>query len=137
MKLQVQKNPPDLQELLTHSLAPVPHCLRTLDGFFAKNNKVSMLHLIHFKDNDKEVKHPSQLMFIQDGNPVFCSTLGLAPTCAGVSLQMLGQMAQKQHLNTRGTPDQLIFHGPTIRLPNDFKLFFCQVIGIRNSYATC
>ena len=82
-------------------------------------------------------------MFIQDGNPVFCSPLGLAPTCGGVSLQMLGQMAQKQHFifsndsdhedliksqerARRGTGDQPILHGPAIRLPNDFKLFFVK-----------
>ena len=94
VKSQVQENPLDLQELLTYSLAPVPHCLGTPDGFFAKTNKVSMLYFL-MKDNVEEVKFPTQSMFIQDGN-IFYSLIGLAPTFGGVSLQMLSQIAQKQ-----------------------------------------
>ena len=48
------------------------------------------------KDNVEEVKFPTQSMFIQDGNILFHSLIGLAPTFGGVSLQMLSQIAQKQ-----------------------------------------
>ena len=55
---------------LTYSLAPVPHYLGTLDGFFVKTNKASMLHFL-MKDNVEEVKYPIESVFIQDGNALF------------------------------------------------------------------
>ena len=79
-------------------------------------------------------------MFFQDGNALFQSLIGLAPTFGGVSLQMLSQMTQKQNFifstdsyhedsikgqerARRRTGDQLIIDVPAIRIPNDFKLF--------------
>ena len=88
--------PLDLQGLLTYSLAPVPHCLGTPDGFFAKTSKASILYLL-MKDNVEEVKYPNQPMFILDENALFHSLIGLAPTFGGVSLQLLSQMDEKQN----------------------------------------
>ena len=96
MKSQVQENALDLQQLLTYSLAPVPHCLGTPDGLFAKINKTSMLHFL-MKDNVEEVKYPTQSMFIQDRNALFPSLIGLALAFGGVLLQILSQIAQKQN----------------------------------------
>ena len=96
LKSQVQENPLNLQELLTHSLVPMPLCLVTPDGFFEKTTKSSMLHFL-MKGNVEEVKYPTQSKFIQDGNALFYYLIGLVPTFGGVSLQMLSQMAQKQN----------------------------------------
>ena len=70
VKSQFQENPLDLPELLTYSLAPVPHCLGTPDGFFAKANKTSILQFV-MKDNVEEVKYPTQSIFIDDGSALF------------------------------------------------------------------
>ena len=76
VKSQDQKiaGPLELQGLLTYSLAPVPHCLGTPDGFFAKTSKASMLYLL-MKDNVEEVKYPNQPMFILDENALFHSLI--------------------------------------------------------------
>ena len=62
VKSLVQKNPVTLKELLTCSLATVPHCLGTPDGFFAtKANKATMLPFL-MKDSVEEVKYPTESM---------------------------------------------------------------------------
>lgn len=62
VKSLVQKNPVALKELLTCSLATVPHCLGTPDGFFAaKASKVSLPPFL-MRDKFEEVKYPTELM---------------------------------------------------------------------------
>ena len=70
VKSQVQENPIKLEELLTYSLAPVPHALGTPDGFFAKTNKATMLHFI-MADSTHDTEYPDNAFFIQDGNALF------------------------------------------------------------------
>ena len=92
VKSQVQENPLDLQKLF---LAPAPHYLGNSDGFFVRTKQASMFHFL-MKDNIKEVKDPVESIFIQDGNGLFHSLVGLAPTLlAWHSRQILNQMAQK------------------------------------------
>ena len=86
VKSLVQKNPVTLKELLTCSLATVPHCLGTPDGFFAaKANKATMLPFL-MKDNVEEVKCPTESMHY------FTPLLAWHPSYRCV-LHMLNQMA--------------------------------------------
>ena len=55
--------------------------------------KASVLHFL-MTDNVEEVKYPTQSIFIQDGNALFQSFIGLALIFGGALLQMLIQMAQ-------------------------------------------
>ena len=44
VKSQYLEEPIDLEKCVYFPLTPVPHMLRTPDGFFAKTKKASMLH---------------------------------------------------------------------------------------------
>ena len=98
-----------------------------------------MLHFL-MKDNIKEVKYSVESIFIQDGNGLFHSLIGLAPTFGDVSLQILSKMAQKQNfmfctdsyyedsikwreVSHKGTGDHPIIDHLAIRISSDFKLF--------------
>ena len=46
VKSQYLEEPIDFENFVYFSLTPVPHMLRTHDGFFAKTKKASMLHYL-------------------------------------------------------------------------------------------
>ena len=75
VKSQMQESPVDLKELVGYSLAVVPPCLGTMDGYYAKTNKAAALHFL-MEDNTEQVNLPHNSMFIQDG--MHCFTLLLA-----------------------------------------------------------
>ena len=139
VKSQLQNVPIDLDILMGYSLAPVPHCLGTPDGFFAKTNKASMMHFM-MEDHNEEVTYPKDSMFIQDGNALFHTMTNLAPTFGGISLQLLDLMVPKrdfvfstdsyhpgsiktQERLRRGYGEQFLIGGSATRKPRDFKEF--------------
>ena len=111
-----------------------------------------MLHFLR-KDNVEEVKYPTQPMIIQDGNALFHSFIGLAPTFGVVSLKMLSQMAQKQNFifstdhtmrisskARKENEEELEINLYLIVRPSEYQMIlncFCQMIEIRNGFATC
>ena len=124
---------------LDYPLSPVPHCLGTHDGFFAKTNKASMLHFI-MEGHDVEEQYLKGSMFIQDGNVLFHTLNNLPPTVGGICLQFLDHMAAKQnfifsadsyHQDSiksqervrRGCREKLILQRSATRKPKDFKAF--------------
>ena len=153
VKSQVLETPLDLEQLLSYSLSPVPHCLGTADGFFAKTNKASMLHCL-MEDQQEEVPYPRGPLYIQDGNALFHSLKNLPPTFGGITLNLLDLMVQRsnfvfstdsyqpgsikgQERMRRGWAEKFLLDGPATRRPKDFKLFlsndenkkqFCDVI---------
>ena len=139
VKSQVQENPIKLEELLTYSLAPVPHALGTPDGFFAKTNKATMLHFI-MADSTHDTEYPDNAFFIQDGNALFHTLTSLPSNFGELSSLILDQMMFKrnfvfstdsyhdnsiktQERRRRGQSEQLILDGPSTKIPKDFKLF--------------
>ena len=139
VKSQMQDNPVGLKELVGYSLAVVPPCLGTMDGYFAKTNKAAALHFL-MDDNTEEVSLPVNSMFIQDGNALFHSFIGIAPTFGGFSLQILEQMSKKhnfifstdsydehsikaQERARRGSGEKLLVDGPATKIPKEFKVF--------------
>ena len=96
VKSQMQENPVDLRELVGYSLALVPPCLGTMDGYYAKTNKAAALHIL-MEENTEVASPPHASMFIQDGNALFHSFNGIVSTFGGFSLQILDQMAQKSN----------------------------------------
>ena len=136
---QMQNRCLDLDELMTYCLAPVPHCLGTPDGFFAKTNKASMLHFVT-EDSREEVSCPKNAMFIQDGNALFHALIDLHPTFRGICLQIIDMMCPMQNFisstdsykensiksqerQRRGTSEPFVLEGPSTRRPKDFKVF--------------
>ena len=128
IKSQMQKAPLDLDTLMGYSLSPVPHCLGTADGFFARTNKASMM----------QVAYPKDSMFIQYGNALFHTMTNLAPTFRGITLQLLDLMLPKhdfvfstdsnhpgsirtQERLRRGCGEQFLLDGSATRKPKDFK----------------
>ena len=79
-----------------YPLSPVPYSLGTPDGFFTKTNKASMLHFLLDKTTN-EVPYPKDAIHIQDGNALFHALSNWPPTCGGICVQVLDQMASKQH----------------------------------------
>jgi len=57
--------------MMQYSLLPIPHCLGTPDGFFAKTNKASMIHYLLEEYAENVPTYPKDAMFIQDGNALF------------------------------------------------------------------
>ena len=88
--------PIDLDTFMSYLLSPVPHCLDTPDGFFAKTNKASMLNFI-MESHDVVEQYPKCSMFIQDGNALFHTLNNIPPTFGGICLQILDHMAGKQN----------------------------------------
>ena len=91
----MQKTPLNLDTLMGYSLSPVLHCLGTADGFFAKTNKVSMMHFM-MEDHSELVAYPKDFMSIQDSNALFPTMTNLAPTFRGTVLQLLDLMLLKR-----------------------------------------
>ena len=56
-----------------------------MDAYFAKTNKAAALHFLT-EENTEHVTLPNHSMFIQDGNELFDSFIGVAPTFGGFSL---------------------------------------------------
>ena len=124
---------------MRYSLTPVPPCLGTPDGFFAKTNKASMLHYLLI-DHTEEVPFPKDALHIQDGNALFHALKGLPPTFGGVCLKVLDHMISKknfvfstdcydedsikaQERTRRGVAQPHHLDGPSTRIPADMKLF--------------
>ena len=76
------------------SLTPVPHCLGTPGGFFAKTNKATMLHHL-LTDHTEEVPYPADV--IQDGNALIHVLKNLPSTFGGLCLKILDQMVSKNN----------------------------------------
>ena len=87
--------PIDLDDLLSYSLSPVPHCLGNHDGFFSKTNKESMLQFL-MEDYNADVQYLKDSMFIHDGNSLFYTLVNLPPTFGGICLQSLNLMVSKK-----------------------------------------
>ena len=138
VKSQKLDKPPDINKLVCYPLTPVPYNLGTPDGYFAKTNKAALLHYL-LKDYKEEEQFPKDVIHIQDGNALFYMLRNLAPTFAGICLQILEIMAQKknfifstdcydkvsiknQERMRRGScPPQIVSEITT--KPIDFKLF--------------
>ena len=142
VKSQMLDVPLDLEALLSYSLSPVPHCLGTPDGFFAKTNKASMMHHL-LEDGRKDEVYPVDAMFIQDGNALFHTLTNLPPTFGGICLHILDLLLSKknfvfstdsyhpdsiktQERLRRGCGEQFLLNGPATRKPADFKAFLCN-----------
>ena len=127
---------------MCYCLAPVPQCLGTPDGFFAKTNKATMLHHILDERTD-EIPYPKDAFFIQDGNALFYALLNLPPMMGDICLQILDQMLAKknfifstdsyqpdsikaQERLRRGFGEKFLVEGPATRKPMDFKLFLAN-----------
>ena len=127
---------------MRYCLSPVPHCLGTPDGFFAKTNKATMMHYI-LEDRTEEVPYPQDSFFIQDGNALFHSLTSLPPTFGDICLQILDQMVAKknfvfstdsyqldsiksQERLRRGFGEKFLVEGPAKQKPRDFKLFLAN-----------
>ena len=65
VKSQILNVPLDLDELMCYSLTPVPHCLGTADGFFAKTNKAKMGHYL-LEDYIEDVPYPNNAFHIRE-----------------------------------------------------------------------
>ena len=139
VKSQMLNVPVDLDTFMSYPLSPVPHCLGTPDGFFAKTNKASMLHFI-MEGHDVEEQYPKGSMFIQDGNALFHTLNNLPPTFGGICLQILDHITAKQnfifstdsyHQDSiksqervcRGCGEQFILQGSATRKPKHFTAF--------------
>lgn len=142
VKSQILDEPLDLEELMRWSLTPVPPCLGTPDGFFAKTNKAAMLHFL-LDDNLENVAYPKDALHIEDGNALFYQLAHLPPTFGMICLKILDQMVPKknfifstdsylpdsikaQERLRRGCSDKLILKGIATRKPGDFKLFLAN-----------
>ena len=75
-----------------YRLSPVHHSL----CFFTKTNQASMLHFL-LDENTDEMPYHKDAIYIQDGNALFHALSNLRPTCGGICLQVLDQMASKKH----------------------------------------
>ena len=95
IKSQLLDGPLNLDELMQYSLTPVPPSLGTLDGFFAKTNKASMLHFL-LADTTEEVPYPRDA-YIQDGMALWYVLTNLPQTCGDICLQVLDFMAAKKN----------------------------------------
>ena len=142
MKSQLLEEPVNIDELMCYSLSPVPHCLGTPDGFFAKTNKAAMVHSI-LSDVTEGVPYPSDVFFIQDGNALFHAMTNLPPTFGDICFQILDQMVAKhnfvfstdsylpdsikaQERLRRGMGEKYLVEGPATHKPKDFKLFLAN-----------
>ena len=142
VKSQLLHEPLNPDELMRYSLSPVPHCLGSPEGFFAKTNKATMMHYI-LEDKTDEVPYPKDSFFIQDGNALFHALLSLPPTFGDICLQILDQMIAKNNFIfstdsyqtylikvherlRRGSAERFIVEGPATRKPKDFKLFLAN-----------
>ena len=94
VKSQMLNVPVDLDTLMSYPLSPVPYCLGTHDGLFAKTNKASMLHFI-MEGHDVKEQYLKGSMFIQDGNALSHTLSNLPPTLGGICLQILDHMTAK------------------------------------------
>ena len=125
-----------------YSLSPVPHCLGTPDGFYAKTNKAAMMHFV-LEDRTSQVSYPKDAFFIQDGNALFHALINLPPTFGGICLQILDQMVFKENFIfstdsyqpdsikaqerlRRGVGEKLIVENSATRRPRDFKFFLAN-----------
>ena len=139
VKSQMEKASLNLDTLMGYSLSLVQHCLGTVDGFFAKSNKASMMHFT-MEDHSELVAYPKDAMFIQDGNALFHTMTNLAPAFRGIALQLLGLMLPKrdfvfstesyrlgsiksQERLRRECGEQFLLDGSATRKPKDFKKF--------------
>ena len=124
---------------MKYSLTPVPPCLGTPDGFFAKTNKAAMLHYL-LTDHTEEVPYPKDALYIQDGNALFHALTDLPPTFGGICLKILDHMTPKcnfvfstdcynehsikaQERKRRGVTQPHHLDGPSTRKPADMKQF--------------
>ena len=96
VKSQLNDDPIDLSELMQFSLTPIPHCLGTPDGFFAKTNKATMLHYL-LTDHIDEVPYPADAIHIQEGNALIHALKDLPHTFGGLCLKILNQMVSKKN----------------------------------------
>ena len=142
IKSQLLDEPLDLDELMKYSLTPVPHCLGTADGFFAKTNKAKMIHFL-LDDFPVTSDYPNDAFHVEDGNALIHVMTNLTPIFGGFCLQILDQMVNKrsfifstdsyesdsikaQERLRRGSSQRFNLGGPATRKPSDFKLFLCN-----------
>ena len=121
------------------SLTPIPHCLGTPDGFFAKTNKATMLHYL-LTDHTDEVPYPADAIHIQDGNALIHALKNLPPTFGGICLKIFNQMVSKKNFifstdsyyehsikaherKRRGVTQPHHLDGPATRIPTNMKFF--------------
>ena len=145
VKSQESDNRISLEKLLEFPLAPVPHALGTLDGFFAKTKKSAMVHHV-LKANtsviiDNSLLDNRERIWIKDGNVLFYELSNLSANLGGVCFAILDQMIAKKNfifsmdsyhelsikgserLRRGGTADRIIVGGAATRTPADFKYF--------------
>ena len=142
VKSQLLDEPLDLEALMRYCLSPVPHCLGTPDGFFAKTNKAAMMHFV-LEDKTNDVPYPTGSFFIQDGNALFHALSNLPPTFGDICLQLLDQMVFKENFIfstdsyqvdsikaqerlRRGVGEKFIVERPATQKPKDFKHFLAN-----------
>ena len=70
IKSQLLDKPLDLNQLMEYPLSPVPHSLGTLDGFFAKTNKATILHFL-LNDSPKDIHYPPDAFISRMAMPRF------------------------------------------------------------------
>ena len=142
VKSQLLSQPVDIEELMTYSITPVPHCLGTPDGYMAKTNKAASVH--HVTNDVPEAELPSassgETLFIEDGNAHFHTLKDLPPTFKDICLKLLDQLSCKpdvvfstdmyvqdsiksQERLRRGSSAKIILEGINTRKPADFKKF--------------
>ena len=142
VKSQLVSQPIDIEELMTYSITPVPHCLGTPDGYTAKTNKAASVHYLTCEVSDAELPSASsgETLFIEDGNAHFHTLKDLPATFKGICLKLLDQLSRKpdvvfstdmyvensiksQERQRRGSSAKIILEGINTRKPSDFKVF--------------
>ena len=141
VKSQLVPQPIDIEELMTYSITPVPHCLGTPDGYMAKTNKAASVHYLTCEVSDAELPSASsgETLFIEDGNAHFHTLKDLPATFKGICLKLLDQLSRKpdvvfstdmyvensiksQERQRRGSSAKIILEGINTRKPSDFKV---------------
>ena len=73
------------------------------DGFFAKTNKVTILHNLKEDFHQEDLPYPKDVLFIQDGLALLHVLTNLPPTYDEICLQILDQMIAKNISCSRRT----------------------------------
>ena len=140
VKSQMLEKPINIYELMTFVLSPVPHCLGTPDGFFAKTNKATLLHHVLKEYENDHVNYPADSFFIIDGNALYHALKAIPPTFAEITLLLLDMMVPKKNFLfstdsyqedspksleriRQGVSEPFVIGGPATRRPKDFSVF--------------
>ena len=145
VKSLAHPEPLNMREVMAYFLTPVPHALRTPDGFMAKTDKSKLMAKITADFETIELPDLRTLVeprtiFIYDGNAQIHALMDVPAIFEDISLKLLDQLprnadslfstdiyhdmsTKSQKLLLRGQGERITLQGMKMRRPPDFKLF--------------